>query len=154
MVAWTALAFGLTFTMSMPPILANRALLGLFESTFNPCLVTIMVQWYLKAEQPFVSAVWHSFTSLSTCIQSIMGFGFYYVRENSALKSWQYLLLTASCISAIATSELVVGKSVLFADMLQSPSSCSSPTRPPTLDGPTTSSRPSLLSVYDPTIRA
>ncbi|WWD20485.1 hypothetical protein CI109_104961 [Kwoniella shandongensis] len=106
MLVWTGLAFALVFSLSVPPILANRAFLGFFEATFNPCLVTVMVQWYLSSEQALISAVWHSFTSLSTCIQSVMGFGFYYVQEHNntgGLRSWQYLLLTAACISAIAT---------------------------------------------------
>ncbi|OCF36980.1 hypothetical protein I316_01578 [Kwoniella heveanensis BCC8398] len=105
MLVWTGLAFALVFSLSVPPILANRAILGLFEASFNPCLVTIMVQWYLSSEQALISAVWHSFTSLSTCLQSVMGYGFYHVRHNAAggLKSWQYLLLTAACISAVAT---------------------------------------------------
>ncbi|WWC69813.1 uncharacterized protein I206_103756 [Kwoniella pini CBS 10737] len=105
MLIWTALAFWLTFSLQVPHILANRALLGFFEASFNPCLVTIMVQWYLSSEQAVISAIWHSFTSLSTCLQSIMGYGFYYVRDSNggSLKSWQYLLLTAACISAVAT---------------------------------------------------
>ncbi|WVQ66271.1 uncharacterized protein L199_004450 [Kwoniella botswanensis] len=105
MLVWTGLAFWLTFTLDVPQILANRAILGFFEASFNPCLVTIMVQWYLSSEQAVISAVWHSFTSLSTCLQSVMGYGFYHVRHDNSggLKSWQYLLLTAACISAVST---------------------------------------------------
>lgn len=34
------LLFGLTFSLSIPPVFAIRCLLGFFESSFNPCLVS------------------------------------------------------------------------------------------------------------------
>lgn len=34
MVFWTAMAFGLAFSLSMPPVFATRFMIGFFESTF------------------------------------------------------------------------------------------------------------------------
>lgn len=40
MVLWSALVFGIAFSMSIPPVFAVRFLLGFFESSFQPCLIT------------------------------------------------------------------------------------------------------------------
>lgn len=65
------LAFGLAFSFSIPPVWGIRFLLGFFESTFGPCLLSITVQWYTKEEQPFASATWQMMLGLAS---SIVGF--------------------------------------------------------------------------------
>ena len=40
MVVWSALVFGIAFSLTVPPVLAVRFLLGFFESSFQPCLIT------------------------------------------------------------------------------------------------------------------
>jgi sugar phosphate permease len=52
------LLLGIGFSMSMPPVFALRFLLGFFESLIGPVLISIMVQWYTVAEQPFVTTMW------------------------------------------------------------------------------------------------
>lgn len=105
MIAWTGLSLWLTFSLTIPPILANRFLLGLFESTFNPCLVTITVQWYKREEQPWISAIWQSMVALATAISSLMAWGLYQVKYNGGpgLRGWQWLLLVIAILSFIGT---------------------------------------------------
>lgn len=40
MIIWSALVIGLAFSLSIPPVFGIRFLLGLFESSFQPCLIT------------------------------------------------------------------------------------------------------------------
>lgn len=97
---------GLAFSLSIPAVLANRFLIGFFESTFNPCLVTITVQWYRKSEQPFVSAIWQSMVALATTIMSILAWGFYQVEyDGSGLRGWQWLIIVVSLFSAVGAGE-------------------------------------------------
>ncbi|WVR03573.1 hypothetical protein IAU60_000565 [Kwoniella sp. DSM 27419] len=100
MFVWSGLLMGLTFSLSVPPVFAIRFLLGLFESLFGPVLLSVTVQWYLKEEQPFVSAVWQSMLGLSTTIMSLFGYGFYHiVGTRAGLRNWQWLTLTVSLFS-------------------------------------------------------
>ena len=96
------LCFWLAFSKTVPPILANRALMGFFESTFNPCLITITVQWYKREEQPIVSAIWQSMFAFGTTIQSLIAYGMFNVRDTS-LRNWQWVVLIFAMLSAIGT---------------------------------------------------
>jgi len=78
--------------------------MGFFESTFNPCLITITVQWYKRSEQPIVSAIWQSMFAFGTTIQSLIAYGMFNVRDTS-LRNWQWVVLIFAILSAIGTSK-------------------------------------------------
>jgi MFS family permease len=78
--------------------------MGFFESTFNPCLITITVQWYKRSEQPIVSAIWQSMFAFGTTIQSLIAYGMFNVRDTS-LRNWQWVVLFFAMLSAIGTGE-------------------------------------------------
>ncbi|WOO79139.1 putative transporter [Vanrija pseudolonga] len=102
MVIWSILLFGLGFSMSIPPVLAIRFLLGFFESLVGPCLVALMVQWYRIEEQPFVGTMWQCMLGLSTIITSLLAYGFFHI-ENGKLKSWQWLHVMIGLISLVCS---------------------------------------------------
>jgi MFS family permease len=81
--------------------------MGFFESTFNPCLITITVQWYKREEQPIVSAIWQSMFAFGTTIQSLIAYGMFNVRDTS-LRNWQWVVLIFAMLSAIGTGETVL----------------------------------------------
>ncbi|KAL1413231.1 hypothetical protein Q8F55_000984 [Vanrija albida] len=100
-VIWSALLFGLAFSLAVPPVFAIRFLLGFFESIVGPCLLSLTVQWYRKEEQPFVSAMWQMMLGLHSMIGGILGFAFYHVQKN-ALRGWQWMTLCIAIFSLIS----------------------------------------------------
>lgn len=104
------LLFALTFSLSIPPVFAIRTLLGFFESSFNPCLVSITVQWFTVEEQLKIVTIWQTMFALANFVSSIFGYAFYQLNgaagiRTAGLFNWQWMLLTISLISAIATGE-------------------------------------------------
>lgn len=96
----------MTFSFSVPPVLALRFLLGFFESVFGPCLLTITVQWYKKSEQPLVQAIWQSMLGAAVTLISLMAYGYYHVpHDGPGLKGWQWLFLTVAIISFASSSK-------------------------------------------------
>jgi hypothetical protein len=70
MILWSALVFGIAFSMSIPPVLAVRFLLGFFESSFQPCLITS------ESSEGFVRPRWAA-KSIETRRFSVVFFGFF-----------------------------------------------------------------------------
>jgi sugar phosphate permease len=103
MLIWSALLMGLGFSLSIPPVFAIRFLLGLFESLVGPCLLALTVQWYLKEEQPFVSATWQCMLGLNGAIGGLLGFGFYHVEKAVGLHGWQWMTIACSIFSFISS---------------------------------------------------
>ncbi|RSH86801.1 uncharacterized protein EHS24_005074 [Apiotrichum porosum] len=97
-VIWSVLLLGIGFSMSMPPVFALRFLLGFFESLIGPVLISIMVQWYTVAEQPFVTTMWQCMLGTANAFTALLAYGFYHI-QNGKLKSWQWLHITISLIS-------------------------------------------------------
>ncbi|WVQ83739.1 hypothetical protein IAT38_005883 [Cryptococcus sp. DSM 104549] len=106
-VIWSALLFGLGFSLSMPPVLAIRFLLGFFESLVGPTLLALMVQWYRVEEQPFVTSIWQSMLGLSVAISNLLAYGFYHV-HGSHLHSWQWLHITIALVSLVSAAIIYV----------------------------------------------
>lgn len=100
----------MTFSFSVPPILALRFLLGFFESVFGPVLLTITVQWYLLSEQPAVQAIWQSMLGGAITLISLMAYGFFHVRYDGGggLRGWQWLFLTVAMMSFISSGRAAV----------------------------------------------
>ncbi|KAK1926885.1 major facilitator superfamily domain-containing protein [Papiliotrema laurentii] len=108
MLIWTALLLGLTFAHTIAPVFAIRFLLGFFESLFGPVLLSITVQWYLRQEQAFVSALWQSMLGVNSGISALFGYGFYHIPRGKGgagpydgrkLQGWQWMTLTVALIS-------------------------------------------------------
>jgi MFS family permease len=96
----------MTFSFSVPPVLALRFLLGFTESCFGPCLLTITVQWYLKSEQAVVQAIWQSMLGAAVTVTALLAYGFFHVEYNgSGLRGWQWLFLTVGIISFVSSCE-------------------------------------------------
>jgi MFS family permease len=97
----------MTFSFTVPPVLALRFLLGFFESVFGPCLLTITVQWYQKTEQPVVQAIWQSMLGAASTFIALMAYGFYHVKHDggAGLRGWQWLFLTVALISFVSSGE-------------------------------------------------
>ena len=97
----------MSFSFSVPPVLALRFLLGFFESVFGPVLLTITVQWYLKSEQPAVQAIWQSMLGAAIVVISLLGYGFYHINYTggAGLRPWQALFVTVAAISFVSSGE-------------------------------------------------
>ncbi|OWT36143.1 hypothetical protein C362_06177 [Cryptococcus neoformans Bt1] len=106
-VVWSGLLFGLGFSLSMPPVLAIRFLLGFFESLVGPTLVALMVQWYRVEEQPFVTSVWQSMLGTSVAISNLLAYGFYHIKDE-VLHSWQWLHITIALISLVSATLIYI----------------------------------------------
>ncbi|XAO24864.1 hypothetical protein I312_103673 [Cryptococcus bacillisporus CA1280] len=106
-VVWSGLLFGLGFSLSIPPVLAIRFLLGFFESLVGPTLVALTVQWYRVEEQPFVTSVWQSMLGISTAISNLLAYGFYHIKDG-ALHSWQWLHITIALVSLISATLIYI----------------------------------------------
>ena len=118
MVIWSALVLGLAFSWHPIPVFVIRALLGLFESSFGPCLVTsecgarirgvtltpVTVQWFTAEEQTLITTFWQAMFGFAGIASNLMAYGFYHV-QGANLKGWQYFTLCISIISFIASSE-------------------------------------------------
>lgn len=113
MLGWSALMFGLTFTLSIPPVFAIRFLLGLLESSFNPCLLAITVQWFIVEEQVAIVTIWQLMFVLAGFISNLLSYGFWHLHgaegiRDHGLFSWQWLILCLSIISTIASVIVLV----------------------------------------------
>ncbi|KZO90461.1 MFS general substrate transporter, partial [Calocera viscosa TUFC12733] len=102
---WSALLMGLAFSLNIPAVFGVRFLLGFFESLIGPCLLAIMVQWYLKQEQAYVSSFWQCMLGFNSVIGGLLGFGFYHVTgKNGGLKGWQWMTVAVSLFSFISSA--------------------------------------------------
>lgn len=102
------LLFGITFSLRVAPVFVLRTLLGFFESSFNPCLVAITVQWFLAEEQAMIVTTWQLMFVLANFVASLLAFGFYKINgaediKTRGLYTWQWMTLCISLISAIAS---------------------------------------------------
>jgi len=109
MVVWSGLLFGITFSLKVAPVFVLRTLLGFFESSFNPCLVAITVQWFLAEEQAMITTVWQLMFVLANFVASLLAFGFYQIHGAQGIKTkglytWQWMTLCISLISSIASA--------------------------------------------------
>ncbi|ORX38061.1 major facilitator superfamily domain-containing protein [Kockovaella imperatae] len=113
MFGWSALMFGLTFALDIKAVFAIRFLLGLLESSFNPCLLAITVQWFLIEEQVKIVTIWQLQFVLAGIITNLLSYGFYHLHgaeltRDHGLYAWQWLVLCLSFISTIASAIVLI----------------------------------------------
>lgn len=100
------LIFALAFTKNVGGVWAIRLLLGMFESSFSPCLVAITVQWYLKHEQAYITTIWQAMFAVAGCFSSLMGYAFLKVdNTNQTVHGWQWLHVLVGILSLSSTSK-------------------------------------------------
>lgn len=88
--------------------------------------MTVTVQWYLKEEQPFVSATWQCMLGLNNCIMGLLGvstprsrslrymsttndqFGFFHVERSAGLRGWQWMTIAIAIFSFFSSVIILV----------------------------------------------
>lgn len=80
-------------------ILILRFLLGMFEASISPAIMSICSMWYSRAEQPLRMCIFLSFNGVATMVGALLGFGLGHSHSTS-LKSWQLIFLTIGVINA------------------------------------------------------
>jgi len=76
-----------------------RTLLGIFESSLSPGLITISSMWYNKSENLERTGLWVATAGLSVIIGGLLSFGFQFV--TSDFQSWQIFFLVMGLITVL-----------------------------------------------------
>lgn len=66
------------------------------------------MQWYLKVEQPFVSACWQAMLGAQSAIGGLLGFGFYHVQKTHGLFGWQWMTIAIALFSFVAGTVILL----------------------------------------------
>ena len=76
--------------------------------TLGRLTISVTVQWYLKEEQPWINSIWFSMFGVANLISSLLAYGFYYIKRSAGLAGWQWMTLTMSLISFVASGKSLV----------------------------------------------
>lgn len=82
-VGWGVFTFAQAGMKSVPQLYAFRFLVGLFESSFFPCLLYVLGSWYTKTELAKRVAIFHMTAPLGTA------FGGYLVSSSGQSSRWR-----------------------------------------------------------------
>jgi MFS family permease len=73
-------------------MLVLRFLLGMFEASISPAIMTIVSMFYARAEQPLRMCVFLAFNGVATMVGALLGYGLGHA-HSPAIKTWQLIFL-------------------------------------------------------------
>lgn len=97
---WGISMIGLAFSKSFGPLLANRFLLGLFESIAIPLFTVITATWYRRHEQPLRVAMWYGTNGIASILGSLLAWALSFATK-SHLYVYQILFLTVGLATVV-----------------------------------------------------
>lgn len=97
---WGISMIGLAFSKSFGPLLANRFLLGLFESISIPLFSIITATWYRRHEQPLRIALWYGTNGIASMLGSLLTFALSFI-TTGPLYVYQILFLLVGLVTVL-----------------------------------------------------
>lgn len=99
-IIWGAVAMSTAGVSDWRGLYAQRFWLGFAESIVPTSFMVIISGYYTQSEQTWRQCLWYSSTGGMTVIGAILNYGFAHI-QGAALKSWQYLYLTAGAVTVL-----------------------------------------------------
>lgn len=84
----------------------SRFFLGMFEAAVNPCLTTLVGQYYLRKEHAFRSTIWWSGAGLGSFVGDILAYGVGH--GHGKLSVWKYLFIIFGGFSTLWSIVIVL----------------------------------------------
>ncbi|KAF2758932.1 allantoin permease [Pseudovirgaria hyperparasitica] len=81
-------------------MLVLRFLLGMFEASISPAIMTIVSMFYTRSEQPLRMCIFLAFNGMATMVGALLGYGLGHA-GSSALRSWQLIFLTIGLLNFV-----------------------------------------------------
>lgn len=81
-------------------MLAIRFLLGMFEASISPAIMTIVSMFYSREEQPLRMCIFLAFNGMATMVGALLGYGLGHV-TGTAIRSWQLIFLVIGLLNFV-----------------------------------------------------
>lgn len=97
---WSALLCCHVAAKNYAGILVLRFLLGMFEASISPAIMTIVSMFYTRSEQPLRMCIFLAFNGMATMVGALLGYGLGSV-EGSKLASWQLIFIVIGALNFV-----------------------------------------------------